>query len=165
MHDGAKRREPLVAEEPPSKRLPPKSQAGYGSAVVAAPWNASASTVPPSTEPLSESLQAKQVDKSNPKKICLPPNILNCEMWGRTVIDFGMYKLYKDSSKSYIALRNSESPRAVAYVKWCKARAYSSLGFLRDFAQYLVYMDQQDHEQTFAEGPFILGTNAIRCMK
>ena len=77
MHDGAKRREPLVPEEPPSKRLPPKSQAGHGSAVVAAPWNASASTVPPSTEPLSESLQAKQVDKSNPKKICLPPNILN----------------------------------------------------------------------------------------
>ena len=160
MHDGSKRRESLSPEEPPSKRLPLKSQAGYGSAVVATPWKSSLASSPP--EPLSESMHGKPADPVVSKKIFLPPNIKNGEMWGRTVIDFGMFK---DKSKTYDDLRNSKSPRAIAYSKWCKARAFSSQGFLRDFAQYLVYMEQQEIDQDFIDGPFIPGTNALRRFK
>eukprot|EP00435_Cladocopium_sp_Y103_P058196 s1061_g20.t1 len=159
MHDGAKRRDDEVRGEPPSKRNPLVSQAGYGSANATSPWICAEGASPATSELLPENMHG--VSKlTQSKKIALPPDVPNHVTWGYTLIQFGMYDKKK---MSYEDLRLSKDSRAVSYTKWCKARVNSSQGCLRDLAQYLVFMDQLEEE--LLDGPLIPQTNLRRQYK
>ena len=159
MHDGAKRRDDEIFGEPPLKRNPVASQAGYGSAQLPSPWIEADGTLPQTSEQPSEPASDLSKIKSYPR-ISLPPDVPNHVTWGCTLIQFGMYD---KKHMSYEDLRVSKDSRAVSYTKWCKARAFSSQGCLRDLAQYLVFMDQLEEE--LFDGPFIPQTKLRRQYK
>ena len=166
MTDGSKRREDEPpSDEPCGKRCSAMPSAGYGSANVASPWIAAPDADAHLEKPKVEDSSLKQFDGSKCKgtrRVTLPPDVPNAMMWGRTVVNFGMYR---ENKISYDELRNSSEVRAVAYLKWCKARAFSAEGYLRDFAQYLLFMDQLESDAGFTNGPLIPGTASRRQYK
>ena len=96
------------------------------------------------------------------KKAELPPHVPNTGAWGRTFIDFGKDR---ESKLSFEELRSSKDVPAMDYTKWCRARASSAEGYLPDFAQYLLFMEQLESLENFKEGPFIPGTSTRRQYK
>ena len=163
MTDGSKRREDVPpADQPSVKRVSPNALAGYGGPSDAAPWKNTSQLVSVPDVPQSAGNGTLSDRRHVIKKAELPPDVPNAAAWGRTLIDFGKYR---ESKSSYEELRSSQDVRAVEYTNWCRARASSAEGYLRDFAQYLLLMEQLEALETFKEGPFIPGTSTRRQYK
>ena len=163
MTDGSKRREDEPpADQPSVKRASPNALAGYGGPDSAAPWRSSDPVVS-HQEFLKTQDSFALMDRQHViKKAELPPEVPNAAAWGRTLIDFGKFR---DAKLSYEELRCSKDTRAFEYTKWCRARAFSAEGLLRDFAQYLLFMNQLEALEVYSDGPFIPGTSTRRQYK
>ena len=144
MTDGSKRGEDEPpADQPSVKRASPNALAGYGGPDSAAPWKSSDPVVS-HQEFLKTQDSFALMDRQH------------------VIIDFGKYR---DAKLSYEELRCSKDALAIEYTKWCRARAFSAEELLRDFAQYLLFMNQLEALEVYSDGPFIPGTSTRRQYK
>ena len=70
-----------------------------------------------------------------------PKGITSVAMWGRTVIDFGMFKSQRIT---YEDLVTADDKQKVDYIKWCRARCGSATGHLKDFCDFLRHYFQYE---------------------
>ena len=155
MTDASKRRDDLQNEaQPPSKRVTPQSLAGYASAASETPWIGGSDVTTKHSEP-----PVGKIPKAV-YPVDLPPNVASHEEWGRTLVEFGKYE---GANMSYRDLWFSKDPNVSSYVKWCRSRAFSAEGHLRDLALYFMYMTRLQSD--FQDGPLIPGTKAKRHFK
>ena len=130
MNDASKRREDGDGGQPESKRVNmasglPVTQPAYAS--------------PVSTEvpfPM-EHASASMVGDLPP----FPTGVTDLEMWGRTMICFG---LFAKDDLSYSELAFSQEEREVSYVKWVMSRRAVATGNLKDLCSYLMHVKFDD---------------------
>jgi len=90
-----------------------------------------------------------------------PAGVPDLATWGDTIIEFGQYK---HQNLSYFDLVTATDDRSTGYVKWCRARASSASGQLKDLCDFLIHHfaeigSDRDH------GPLIPGTSMNRRLK
>ena len=166
MSDASKRREDM-----PDLHRDHKKPMTYSMSVhdapsgSATPWNMSEGVPATMIEFHQPTMNDASVNiKKNGKliEVKLPPGVPNSTVWGRTVITFGAFK---DSGLCYEELYESEDPRAITYVKWCKGRVTSADAALLDLAQYLCFKDELRRGFSTTAGPMIPGTESCRMYK
>ena len=67
--------------------------------------------------------------------VTLPPGIIDLEMWGRSVLEFGKYL---SRGWTYQEVVSNQDPEVRSYVKWCRGQVDNADGFLRDFGMYIL---------------------------
>ena len=67
--------------------------------------------------------------------VTLPPGIVDLEMWGRSVLEFGKYVSHGWTYKEMIT---SQDPEVRSYVKWCRGQVDNADGFRKDFGMYIL---------------------------
>ena len=70
-----------------------------------------------------------------------PTGVTDLEMWGRTMICFG---LFAKDDLSYSELAFSQEERKVSYVKWVMSRRAVATGNLKDLCSYLMHVKFDD---------------------
>eukprot|EP00435_Cladocopium_sp_Y103_P048276 s104_g14.t1 len=89
----------------------------------------------------------------------LPKGITSVSMWGRTVIDFGMFKSHRIT---YEDLVTADDKQKTDYVKWCRARSGTATGHLKDFCEFMRHHFQDEISNS---GMLIPGTSHTRILK
>ena len=151
MTDASKRREDMPAGMPGSKRTNMATgQPMYSDALVM-----------PEEPPFIHDTAHLASTLCSPKTGLppLPEGVENVEMWGKTVVKFGMYK---DAGLSYIELATSQDDRAKGYLKWCRSRTASAQGQLRDYCMFLRHLFEQEQVTSALKIP---GTDEQRVFK
>lgn len=92
----------------------------------------------------------------------LPPGVISTAQWGKTKIGFGKFK---GRDWSYQDLLSSPEEEARSYVKWCRARASSASGDLKDLAAFLFRQEAESSHGALLTGPCIPGTDHVRRFK
>jgi len=90
-----------------------------------------------------------------------PTGVPDLATWGDTIIEFGQYK---HQNMSYIDLVTATDDRSTGYVKWCRARASSASGQLKDLCDFLIH-HFAEIENDLDHGPLIPGTSMNRRLK
>ena len=91
-----------------------------------------------------------------------PPGIINMTQWGKTRIAFGKYKGRNWSYEDLLSAKDDESR---SYVRWCRARASTASGDLRDLASYLFRHEMETSHTSMTTSPRIPGTDRVREFK
>eukprot|EP00435_Cladocopium_sp_Y103_P017684 s343_g4.t1 len=157
MTDGSKRRDDGMLHPPAKKSVAAKSQAApYGMSSrdeASLPYVSTNSGLGVPFPGADDAQIAGKIELPE-----MPADISDVTMWGQTLIAFGNYK---SSNMSYFDLVNSEDPRAVSYVKWCRSRTKTAQGQLRDLCNYMMHFFEDD----MGTGHQIPGTTQTRRFK
>ena len=154
MTDGAKRREDALMSHDAKRLMKPKAMAASS----AAPCTAYSGTM--GTVPFVNAVSLPDIEPEVSIKLPpFPPGVTDVATWGETLIEFGQYK---NAGMSYSDLVLSTDDRAVSYAKWCKSRANSSSGQLKDLCDFLSHHFADEGAN---QGPLIPGTTMTRRLK
>eukprot|EP00435_Cladocopium_sp_Y103_P044898 s702_g12.t1 len=152
MSDAAKRREADVNPIPESKSKRVNTATGVSALESSVPYAAVPENVPYASGRLSEVMPGSTLPP-------FPKGIESVSMWGRTVIDFGMFKSQRIT---YEDLVMSDEKQKTDYVKWCRARSGTANGHLKDFCDFMRHYFQGED---LTSGMLIPGTSHTRILK